>query len=856
MAMAMEDNRMDRPIIVFGSRDYRERDIINNRYPARDITFYTSLDDKTKNIDDYIDLGYEVVIIVFDLYSYILNSDKQMRSMMTPRRGSRIGSQIPNSNLIALSSDINNMIDRWVVNSNLYIKYRDSDVTTIEYILSEFDRDLFTGYSTFKDFKAILKRKEIRLIHNEISNTFIETIDSISPVRIPSFQEIGNNIKPAITNESGGNASMWDNYERYKDKFDNNLDNTFSYKTQVSIYIQDIEDIVGTYLEEIFKQYPPDTRYFIYDVGSLDHTYDTLMTLNLDYDIVMCHKLERSSISIAIENTNIISKSYIIAYPNVVKHQKSTAIFDDTQTIESFCTVSNGILKYETDILIKSIRYHHDQPILILCDADCKEHIESKNYNGIYFFDMGDITDIDIMKLEVLHHALDDYANTMLLDSNVIVIKKMHINSTAELILTPSYLDLVDNTRIAQSTGHMNMGHMFVANVDIIDHLDDIYGVFGKFNVDIFGPEYNVGLWRNSDRLFNSDTVSAHIHIDPLHPVEYDDNGLPMEGWRFLLLELLTYVNADLCMYISEMYTTRLLSKIKNQEIDAKYTYILLSKVNVGRYSSNTENMLYNSDLYTSNDNDDEIIYTRNGPIPIDEYYGKKFDMFEAITYSTVVNQTDTNFTWILICDINTPDYIKARLRGYERDHSPKIKIEWTDEDFFISRDKLVDMVSSEITDDDNLAVTAIIDIDDGISKTFIETIKDTIVYPNDSGDGKHGAYILSSGNRDGIILDDDMKYSNWCDLIPRNRYSTPFQFSVMVEPIDRQLSNLGIYTSFICDHPLLGSYGRIIPVENPRVVQCINKFSLYNGDMNGISDDHIMDINDGYFKDEYLVNI
>lgn len=105
-----------------------------------------------------------------------------------------------------------------------------------------------------------------------------------------------------------------------------------------------------------------------------------------------------------------------------------------------------------------------------------------------------------------------------------------------------------------------------------------------------------------------------------------------------------------------------------------------------------------------------------------ENWLDKRFYLFKTYCLPSVMNQTNKNFVWILIFDIDTPSKYQTEIKTLTRKHANIIVI------YADGFNELLPTLKSEIKihleKDDNYIITTRLDNDDIIHKDFIKTIQ------------------------------------------------------------------------------------------------------------------------------------
>ena len=215
--------------------------------------------------------------------------------------------------------------------------------------------------------------------------------------------------------------------------------------------------------------------------------------------------------------------------------------------IESFCFVVTDNLKDEAEVLLKTLRLFHNEPVYIICDKASriflnrrkvtdnvkfkasaeKEHldaIQKKVFDGHSCIANGihDAPSI-LKKMEVMDFALKRHNNTFFLDTDIIVLDNLQEYFTADVVLSPHHYP-TKNQHKGFEFGFYNAGYLFCANKGFPRfwrHLyltDSIFfeqecmnRISDHYKIQTFGKEHNVGFWRGENLPLKAKSVHTHI---------------------------------------------------------------------------------------------------------------------------------------------------------------------------------------------------------------------------------------------------------------------------------------------------------------------------------------------------------
>jgi hypothetical protein len=215
--------------------------------------------------------------------------------------------------------------------------------------------------------------------------------------------------------------------------------------------------------------------------------------------------------------------------------------------IQSFCFVVTDNLKDEAEVLLKTLRFFHDEPVYIICDKASKiflnkmkvtdnvefktsaekEHlddIQKKVFEGHSCIanDVHDAPSI-LKKMEVMDFALKHHDNTFFLDTDIIVLDSLQEYFTAEVVLSPHYYP-TKNQHKGFEFGFYNAGYLFCANKGFPKFWRHLYltdssffeqecmnRISDHYKIQTFGKDHNVGFWRDENLPLKAKSVHTHI---------------------------------------------------------------------------------------------------------------------------------------------------------------------------------------------------------------------------------------------------------------------------------------------------------------------------------------------------------
>lgn len=109
-----------------------------------------------------------------------------------------------------------------------------------------------------------------------------------------------------------------------------------------------------------------------------------------------------------------------------------------------------------------------------------------------------------------------------------------------------------------------------------------------------------------------------------------------------------------------------------------------------------------------------------NEKVLTDEWLEERFDLFENFCFSSVKNQKNQNFKWLVFFDINTPDFYKQKVAEYRKSYDNFLP-------FFIDgmTNFLPEIVKNiKALDSEKYIITSRLDNDDCIHENYTEVIQ------------------------------------------------------------------------------------------------------------------------------------
>ena len=337
--------------------------------------------------------------------------------------------------------------------------------------------------------------------------------------------------------------------------------------------VQDIEDEVDDLLFEISGQMVGSNwMAFICDVGSHDNTYKRICDSKDKPINAVVLQFERIPIDQASAAISKIADIYAEDFPCRIVHRKIKKLDTARRKIKSFCTVSTKETIHETDLMIKSLRQFHDQPIYIMCDLATEEFLKPKGYKDLFFKKDARLKQLNKIKKELeqvvkkrntfhrpeailkkmhsMKWAMENNSNTFFLDSDIVVVGNLQDDFAHDIVLSPHY-DSVGRARNGLSYGFFNAGYIFCADKTFPDYWEFLYlnrskfyeqegmnYIPEKYNIGIFERGHNVGFWRRLDGNSLSkikNIKSFHAHFDP--NLDFRNNA-PLKNMNCVMVAL------------------------------------------------------------------------------------------------------------------------------------------------------------------------------------------------------------------------------------------------------------------------------------------------------------------------------
>ena len=109
-----------------------------------------------------------------------------------------------------------------------------------------------------------------------------------------------------------------------------------------------------------------------------------------------------------------------------------------------------------------------------------------------------------------------------------------------------------------------------------------------------------------------------------------------------------------------------------------------------------------------------------------EEWLNNRFDLFDKYCFPSVISQTNTNFIWLCLFDINTPEHYRERINTYHQ-RFPQFKPCYLDHKEMANlAPDLRTLISQYATAEDEYIFTTNLDNDDAIHCRMIEVLQST----------------------------------------------------------------------------------------------------------------------------------
>ena len=215
--------------------------------------------------------------------------------------------------------------------------------------------------------------------------------------------------------------------------------------------------------------------------------------------------------------------------------------------IESFCFVVTANLKDEAEVLLRTLRLFHDEPVYIICDKETRIHLNKMQLcDNVKFKTSAEKEHLDaiqekvfeghscvandihhapsiVKKMEAMDFALKLHDNTFFLDTDIIVLDNLQEYFTAEIVLSPHFYPK-EKQHKGFEFGFYNAGYLFCANKGFPRFWRHLYltdstffeqecmnRISDYYNIQTFSKQHNVGFWRGDNLPIEAKSVHTHI---------------------------------------------------------------------------------------------------------------------------------------------------------------------------------------------------------------------------------------------------------------------------------------------------------------------------------------------------------
>lgn len=110
-----------------------------------------------------------------------------------------------------------------------------------------------------------------------------------------------------------------------------------------------------------------------------------------------------------------------------------------------------------------------------------------------------------------------------------------------------------------------------------------------------------------------------------------------------------------------------------------------------------------------------------------EEWLKKRFELFDKYCFPSVVSQTNSDFIWLCLFDIKTPEHYLERIKSYTIAFPKFQPCFFNDEETANSIPVLQNIIKKYVTPEDEYIVTTNLDNDDVFNTKFIEVLQSTI---------------------------------------------------------------------------------------------------------------------------------
>ncbi|MCP9201085.1 putative rhamnosyl transferase [Gramella sp. GC03-9] len=133
-----------------------------------------------------------------------------------------------------------------------------------------------------------------------------------------------------------------------------------------------------------------------------------------------------------------------------------------------------------------------------------------------------------------------------------------------------------------------------------------------------------------------------------------------------------------------------------------------------------------------------------NETVLTEEWLEERFDLFENYCFSSVKNQKNQNFKWLVFFDVNTPEIYKKKVEAFQESYKNFLP-------FFIDgMDNFLPEIKKNIQklDSEDYIITSRLDNDDCIHENYIQAIQDRFDKQDHQALDIIDGYTLETGNK------------------------------------------------------------------------------------------------------------
>jgi hypothetical protein len=257
----------------------------------------------------------------------------------------------------------------------------------------------------------------------------------------------------------------------------------------------------------------------------------------------------------------------------------------------SFSTLCTEQCKQELIGFLLSLSIHHrNARVYVICDNKTKQYIEEStpypkldirwyieldkysNYNRAEMESRGLWSDFQMEKANIIEKALEKETDTLLIDSDTIILDKLYINNNKELGVSPQFI----KDENVKEVGYYNGGMLWTNQKSLpekwklytktsryydqasIENLVKIYNYFE------FGENYNLQTWRFILGVEPANKIASYINVKN-NKVYYKDEPL-----KFIH----THFNSNRFKQVNDFFIFKLTEARRFQELAIIYRVI------------------------------------------------------------------------------------------------------------------------------------------------------------------------------------------------------------------------------------------------------------------------------------------